>query len=92
MLNFDSELPEFRSTLNDNISQLGLCFCEFNDFMEKLSKAQDTLRFGINLLKNKEDFMAYYSLFIAIRYRNWELRDGSIKLLVPIVSAFDRPI
>ena len=89
-LNFDSELHEFRSTLNDTISQLGLCFCDFNDFMEKLSKTQDTIRFWYQLIK--EDTMAYFSLFIAIRYRNWELRNGSIKLLAPIFSAFDRPI
>ena len=72
------------------ISQLGLCFCDFNDFMEKLSKTQNTIRFWYQFIK--EDTMAYFSLFIAIRYHNWELRNGSIKLLAPIFSAFDRLI
>ena len=38
------------------------------------------------------DCLAYIGLFLSIRYRNWELRTGSIKELAAIFAAFDRPI
>ena len=38
------------------------------------------------------DIMAYLGLYVAIHYHNWHLRNGSIKLLATIFSAFDRPI
>ena len=36
--------------------------------------------------------MAYFGLYLAIRYRNWQLRNSSIKLLAAIFTAFDCPI
>ena len=36
--------------------------------------------------------MAYFGLYLAIRYRNWQLRNVSIKLLAAIFSAFNRPV
>lgn len=58
--------------------------------MEILSQSQDTIRFWFQFVT--VDIMAYLALFVAIRYRNWHLRNGSIKLLAAVFSAFDRPI
>ena len=58
--------------------------------MKQLGEKQDTIRFWFQYVT--VDVMCYFSLFIAIRYRNWHLRNGSIKLLAPIFFAFDRPV
>ena len=89
-LKTDTDLDEFCSTLFNDISSTSLCFSDFHAFMIKLSQSQDTVRFWYQFVM--VDIMAYFGLFIAIRYRNWDLRNGSIKLLAPIFVAFDRPI
>ena len=72
------------------ISSVGLCFDNFHTFMGELSHKQDTIHFWYQFVT--VDIMAYFGLFIAIRYRNWDLRNSSIKPLAPVFSAFDRPI
>ena len=86
----DAELETFRSEIQMAISSTGLCFDDFHTFMKQLSQKQDTIHFWYQFVT--VDIMAYFSLFIAIRYRNWDLRNCSIKLLAPVFSAFDRPI
>ena len=83
---------ELQSFLNDIESAIptGLCYSDFHFFMKQLGEKQDTIRFWFQYVT--VDVMSYFSLFIAIRYRNWYLRNGSIKLLAPIFFAFDRPI
>ena len=58
--------------------------------METLSQSQDTIRFWFQFVT--VNILAYFGLFNAIRYRNWHLHNGSIKLLAAVFSAFDRPI
>ena len=69
-------------------------YSEFKDYMEKLSSQNDTLRFWYQFVS--VDCFAYIhvhvALFISLRYRNWELRTGSIKMLAAIFFAFDRSI
>ena len=69
------------------ISSVGLCFDNFHTFMGELSHK---VHFWYQFVT--VDIMAYFGLFIAIRYRNWDLRNSSIKPLAPVFSAFDRPI
>ena len=61
----------------------------FKSFMENLAGYQDTVKFWYHFMS--EDCFAYIGLFVALRFRNWELRNGSIKQLAAIFSAFDRP-
>ena len=89
-LRCDSELDSFRGKVQNAISPTGVCFHDFHTFMEGLSQQQDTIGFWYQFLT--VDIMAYFGLFIAIPYRNWDLRNGSMKLLAPVFSAFDRPI
>lgn len=58
--------------------------------MRGLAEKQDTIRFWYQYLTS--DCFAYVALFVAIRYRNWELRMGSLKQQAAIFSAFDRTI
>ena len=59
-------------------------------YMETLWRKQDTIRH--NPLLVSVDIMAYFGLLTGIRYHNWHLHTGSIKLLTPVSSAMHRPI
>ena len=89
LLTDDDELQSLRNDIQRAIPT-GLCYSDFHLFMKQLGEKQDTIRFWFQYIT--VDVISYFSLFIAIRYRNWHLRNGSIKLLAPIFSAFDRPI
>lgn len=89
-LNGDTDLDSFRSKVQSRISESNLCFDLFHTYMESLSRNQDTIRFWFQFVT--VDIMAYLGLFVAIRYRNWHLRNGSIKLLGAVFTTFDRPI
>lgn len=65
-------------------------FAGFTSFMDDLSRKQSTIQFWYQFLM--KDFLAYIGLYIAIWYRMWNLRVGSLKLMAPIFQAFDRPI
>lgn len=62
----------------------------FQAFKVKLAEEHNTIPFWYQFIA--EDCFAYITLFIALRYRTWDMRMGSLKLLVPVFSAFDRPI
>lgn len=63
-----------------------LKYNEFKSFMESLSKQNCTICLWYQFISL--NCFAYIGLFLAIRYRNWELRIGSIKLLAAVISAF----
>lgn len=67
-----------------------MTYPKFKQFMVKLTEKHHTARFWYQFIA--EDCFAYIALFIALRYHNWDLRMGSLKMLVPVFSAFDRPI
>ena len=53
-----------------------------------MANKQDTIRFWYRFIN--EDCFAYFTLFVGIRYRNWDLRMASLKQQAAIFSAFDR--
>ena len=91
-LSSDEDLDTFRQRTKQTLESenMPLTYTGFRDYMENLSKQRDTVRFWYQFIA--VDCFAYYALFLALRYRNWELRMGSIKVLAATFSAFDRPI
>ncbi len=91
-LTCDDELDAFRKNIASQLSVQGAayCFSDFHTFMERLSQKQDTIRFWYQFVST--DIFAYLGLFVGLRYRNWDLRNGSIKQLAAVFSAFDRPV
>ena len=87
-LSDDTDLTSFR----DKVSSLksSVMLAEFVSYSEKLCQKQDTLKFWYQFAT--VDVMAYMGLYLGIRYRNWHLRNSSIKQLAAIFAAFDRPI
>ena len=89
-LTTEETLTDFRErTKNAFSTQTGASLSSFTSFMEDLSAQQSTIRFWYRF--TTEDCFAYIALYIAIRYRLWPLRVGSMKLMAPIFQAFDRP-
>ncbi len=86
----DDKLDSFRARVSNKLTEEVCSFSEFTAYMEALAKTQDTIQFWYQFIS--EDCLAYVGLFTAIRYRNWDLRTGSIKALAAIFAAFDRPI
>ena len=86
----ECSLDDFRVnaalTIADKLPQF---YETFTAFMENATKLQDTIKFWYSFLF--EDCFPYLSLFIAIRYRNWDMRTGSVKNLAAMYRAFDRP-
>ena len=62
---------------------------EFNMFVESLAEHDSTWKFWKGFIFN--DFLAYLSLFSALRTRDWKLRVASLKQMGPLFCAFDRP-
>ena len=85
LLGSDAELASYRNEVRMALSSSGLCYAEFHAYMDKLAQKQDTIRFWYQFVM--VDIMAYFGLFVAIRYRNWDLRNGSIKLLASVFTA-----
>jgi len=83
-----SKLGEVSQHRGETLTEF--CFSDFHSFMDRLSQKQDTIRFWYQFVST--DILAYLGLFVGLRYRNWDLRTGSIKQLAAIFSAFDRPV
>ena len=62
---------------------------EFNMFIDQIAQKDSTWKFWKGFIFI--DFLAYLSLFTAVRTRNWNLRVASLKEIAPLVCAFDRP-
>ena len=60
---------------------------DFKQFLSTMSNSDNTWKFWIQFVF--QDAMAYMMFFLAMRSGNWLLRMASIKLMVPIFSAFD---
>ena len=88
----DEDLDSFRDRCSDIMSSdlMPIKYTNLTRFMDSLAEKYETVHFWYQFVF--VDCFAYFSLFIAIRYRNWELRNGSLKLLAGIFAAFDRPI
>ncbi|SMN01636.1 hypothetical protein SPONN_2736 [uncultured Candidatus Thioglobus sp.] len=83
-------LEAFRANASLVIAdKLPQSYDKFTAFMKNGSIQQDTMKFWHRFLF--EDCFPYIALFTAIRYRNWNLRTGSLKQLAAIYRAFDRP-
>ena len=80
---------EFHHAHNTYIAELMKMFPmdDFKQFIGIMSNADDTWKFWIEFVF--QDTMAYVMLFLAMRSGNWQLRMASIKLMVPLFSAFD---
>ena len=90
-LSSDTELDTFREKVATAILRSSnVNIADFNKYMHTMCQKQDTIRFWYQFFNI--DIMAYFGLYLAIRYRNWQLRNGSIKLLAAVFTAFDRPI
>ena len=59
----------------------------FQEFVKKQSEKNSTWKFWSQFVF--KDCFAYIGLFLSIRSGNWNLRNGCIKLMGPISSAFD---
>lgn len=87
----DEMIADFRSQVKDVFSyRASPSYASFTSFMESLSQQQSTIKFWFQFIMI--DCFAYIALYIALRYRMWDLRVGSLKLMAPIFHAFDRPI
>lgn len=78
----------FMSSLNDVLSRDTLE--TFHAFIESQSSEDEIWRFWNNFLF--VDCEAYIYLFLSIRGRNWDLRNASLKKMVPTFAAFDRDV
>ena len=86
----DDMIGKFRDAAENVFTKSPFDFAGFTSFMDDLSRKQSTIQFWYQFLM--KDSLAYIGLYIAIRYRMWNLRVGSLKLMAPIFQAFDRPI
>ena len=85
----ETELDTFRQSVGTMLHDTSVDYNDFMGFMDTLCRESDTVRFWYRFVST--DCLAYIGLFLSIRYRNWELRTGSIKELAAIFAAFDRP-
>ena len=61
---------------------------EFRSFVNKQSDKDSTWKFWAQFVF--DDCMAYIGLFLSIRFRKWDLRVSSLKLMAPLFCAYDR--
>ncbi len=87
----NDQIHSFRESIRQTFQNesMPMTYSWFKSYMDNLVKKHDTLRFWYQF--TAEDCFAYISLFIALRYRNLDLRTGGMKLLAAVYSAFDRP-
>ena len=91
-LTSDVDLDTFRHRAKQQLESeaMPLSYTGFKGYMDNLSKQYDTVKFWYQFVT--VDCFAYIALFSALRYRNWELRMGSLKVMAPTFSAFDHSI
>lgn len=88
-INNESDLGNFRDTITPSLlHEIKDHFSDFMKFLDDLCQKQDTIRFWRDFLF--EDCLPYISLYTSSRYRNWDMRTGSLKQLVGMYAAFDR--
>lgn len=88
-INSASDLENFRGGVTSTILQkVNEHLKEFRKFLDDLAMKQDTIKFWYDFVF--KDIFPYISLYMAIRYRNWDMRTGSLKELVAVYAAFDR--
>ena len=61
---------------------------EFEIYCHDMCEKLETFRFWHRFVH--EDCMAYINLYVAIRSRNWQLRNAAIKSMVPLFHSCDR--
>ena len=80
------DLEEFRLMASSFVAnKLPTLYSKFLKHLETLVKKHDTYKFWHGFLF--EDCLPYLSLYISIRYRNWEMRVASLKHMVPLYTA-----
>ncbi len=82
----ETDLSTTLSRLHEAVKQSGY-HSKFSSFIDKLSAADSTWKFWAQFVF--KDALAYVSMYLAIRSGDWELRLASMKLMVPVFSAFD---
>ena len=70
-------------------SQYNTLYKEFHDYLTAMANRDENWKFWMNFVLR--DAYAYITLFLAIRGGLWKLRTGSIKMMAPLFTAFDRP-
>ena len=86
----ETHLDIFRQSVSTVLQDISVNYNDFEAFIDALVIKSEIVRFWSRFLH--VDCLAYIGLFLSIRYRNWELRTGSINELAAIFAAFDRPI
>ena len=90
-INPKENFEAFRESCNTLMTgPMPLKYTGFTHFMEDLSQKYETVRFWYQYVSI--DCFAYRGLFLSVRYQNWELHNGSLKVMAAVFSAFDRPI
>ena len=69
-------------------SQYNTLYKEFHDYLTAMANRDENWKFWMNFVLR--DAYAYITLFLAIRGGLWKLRTGSIKMMAPLFTAFDR--
>lgn len=83
------DLEKFRDSVTSIIlNKSNEHYCGFREFLDNLATKQDSVKFWSDFLF--EDCFPYISLYTSLRYRNWDMRTGSLKQLVALYAAFDR--
>ena len=83
LVNSDSTLDELRKEVTDTVlHQVNEHLKQFKTYLDGLAIKQDTVKFWYDFLF--KDCSPYIALFVSLRYRNWDLRTGSLKELVAV--------
>ena len=80
--NSEDSLEKFRASAHEAFQYISIhdvTYNSFASFMESLSLRQNTIKFWYQFVCI--DFFVYISLYIGIRYRNWKLQFGGMKML-----------
>ncbi|KAJ8036249.1 hypothetical protein HOLleu_20166 [Holothuria leucospilota] len=76
--------------LHGELSESTLVYEEFMSYFQVMGQADATSHFWLDFIHR--DMFHYISLFLAIRLRQFDLRNAAVRKLTPIFYAMDRPI